>query len=129
MDDRADSERAAGDAGGPVVLWLGAGPPPAALAEILSALFDRPGIDLRRAGLEDVTRCLLEETRPRAVASALYWSGGDVLDAALRLQAAGWQGPYRALSPPLPDPGVIEREVRSLCPALDFAVISLGRDG
>ena len=47
----------------------------------------------------------------------------EFIDLALELNRLGFSGEYRAISKDLPNPNVIEREVRQLCPHLDFKLI------
>jgi hypothetical protein len=48
----------------------------------------------------------------------------DCLDVAQHLFAQGYSGRYRVMAPNLPNPGMIRHEVRSLCPGLDFDIVT-----
>ena len=112
-----------------MVLWLGRAPPPDDLVPGLRGLLELPQAQIITHGLETLSASVLREQRPRVVVSTLFWPGGDVLDAGKALSALAYAGPYRALAPPLPDRALIEREVRTLCPGLDFAVIEFRAEG
>jgi len=63
---------------------------------------------------------LLRDVAPDVVLSPLLSHGFDALDLAMLLEAYRYQGRYRVLAPPLPNPSLIIDEVRLLCPGLDF---------
>lgn len=66
---------------------------------------------------------LLESVAPDMVVSALIGDGFDAIDVARRLACLGYRGPYRALSQPLPRPGLVRAEVRAAAPDLDFDLV------
>jgi len=66
---------------------------------------------------------LLHAARPDMVVSALIGEGFDAIDVARRLAQLGYRGPYRALSHPLPRPGLVRSEVRAAAPELDFDLV------
>jgi hypothetical protein len=106
------------------VFWVGVSRVPPGLARSL-AREAGIGATVVAVDLASLDADLIARLAPRAVLSLLSWSGGDALDVAQRLAAGGFAGPYRALSPALPDRSVIEAEVRSQCPLLDFAVVEI----
>lgn len=65
----------------------------------------------------------LARLRPSLVYSPLLATTFDCIDLALLLYKLGYDGRYRALSTNVPKPHVIEREVRQLCPKLDFKIV------
>lgn len=52
------------------------------------------------------------------VASPLVAQHFDALDLACELDLAGYTGKYLVLTPPLPRPEIIQREIAQLCPDL-----------
>ncbi len=80
---------------------------------------------LRFAELADLDSALLEQIGPDMVLAPLLAVGFDVLDVALRLHDLGFGGRLRAISPLLPNPGVVTREVAHLCPGLDFELLEI----
>jgi hypothetical protein len=84
----------------------------------------------RLACLGELDAGLLGAVQPDMVISALIGDGFDAIDVARRLVQLGYRGPYRALSHPLPRPGLVRAEVRAAAPDLDFdlVVVSHGPD-
>lgn len=77
------------------------------------------------AEFHEVTGALLNTVAPRYVLSPLLSRSFDCIDLAQLLVQEGYRGRYRAVATRLPDPGIIRREIRALCPELDFDVITL----
>jgi hypothetical protein len=77
----------------------------------------------RFACFTDLDVRLLALTQPDMVISALIGEGFDAIDVARRLRDLDYRGPYRALSHPLPRPGLITAEVRAAAPDLDFDLV------
>ncbi|MEQ3626479.1 MAG: hypothetical protein ABNH26_14770 [Celeribacter sp.] len=101
------------------ILYLGEHHLPSEFAHLLGCN-DVPmrAVDLAQLGP------IIAECAPVLVVSPLYWNDTDALDVAHRLCAAPYRGRYRALSshaPPRPE--LIRREVRKVCPGLDFEVL------
>lgn len=71
--------------------------------------------------------------RPRAVAVALFSMSYDVLDLAEGLARIGFAGRVLALSPPLPNRRLVQRELASQVPGLRFRLVTMAalaqRDG
>jgi hypothetical protein len=84
----------------------------------------------RFACFAELDAALLQTTRPGMVISPLIGDRFDAVDVARRLVELGYDGPYRALSPPLPRPALVRSEVRSAAPGLDFdlVIVSHGPD-
>jgi hypothetical protein len=78
------------------------------------------------AQFHEVTDELLATLAPRLVLSPLLAGTFDCVDLAQRLGQLGYRGPYRAIDIGLPDPELIVREVRTLVPGLDFAIVPFG---
>lgn len=81
--------------------------------------------DLHFCAFEQLDQTFIELLSPAVVITPLVSTHFDCADVALRLHAVNYAGSVRALGRDLPRPEIIEREVRALCPALDFAIIEL----
>lgn len=77
------------------------------------------------ADFHDVSRELLDDVVPHLVLSPILARNFDCVDLAQLLARFRFAGRYRAVGPPLPNPKIITREIRSLVPMLDFDVLSL----
>lgn len=75
------------------------------------------------AEIDEITDHFLEDVAPDIVLSSIFTPKFDALDLAQALRDAGYCGRYRALSPRLPNPGLIRREVREICANLDFDIL------
>lgn len=73
----------------------------------------------------EVSENLLAELVPHLVVSPILARNFDCVDLAQLLAHLRYAGRYRAVGPPLPNPKIITREIRSLVPTLDFDVLSL----
>ena len=73
--------------------------------------------------LDEVSEELLTRLCPTVVLSPVLALRFDCIDLAQRLYALGFTGRYRAVSDELPDPEMVEREIKQLCPGLDFAIL------
>lgn len=82
-----------------------------------------PSEGLAFIGFHEVTEVTLDYLRPGTVFSPVLARGFDCIDLALTLHKLGFSGEYRALAIGLPKPMVVEREVRQMCPQLDFGII------
>jgi len=47
----------------------------------------------------------------------------DCLDVALHLHASGFRGRLHVMTPALPDPSILRREVASLCPGIEVDIV------
>lgn len=63
--------------------------------------------------------------RPRAVAIALFGMSHDVLDLAEGLARIGYRGRVLALSPPLPNRRLVQRELAAQVPGLRLRLVTL----
>ena len=77
------------------------------------------------ADFVEVTDALLANLRPDVVLSPLLSGRFDCIDLAQLLLRLGFTGRYRAMTPPLPNPDIVRREIRSLCPGLDFDLLMI----
>ena len=73
--------------------------------------------------LHELTEATLTALGPGLVLSPVVAPTFDCIDVALLLKGLGYRGSYRALSVPLPNPDIVRREIRALCPDLDFDVV------
>ncbi len=71
----------------------------------------------------DVTTTTLEFLQPSLVFSPVLARQFDCIDLAITLHKLGYSGEYRALAVGFPKPAVIEREVRQMCPHLNFKIV------
>ena len=78
------------------------------------------------ARLADLDAQLLARIEPGLVVSPLFDGTVDCVDVAYRLSMLGFMGQYRAVAERLPHPAIVRREVKSLCPRLDFDIIETG---
>ncbi|SPH17849.1 hypothetical protein DEA8626_01376 [Defluviimonas aquaemixtae] len=68
---------------------------------------------------------LLAQVMPDIVLAPLLGQGFDILDLADRLSEMGYRGALHAVTPPLPDPDAVRREVTSHCEGVVFSLIVL----
>lgn len=73
--------------------------------------------------IDDLTPAFLERHNPQIIISPIVTSQYDVMELAVRLDQLNFEGQFRALSAPLPNPEIIISEIRFECPALDFDLI------
>ncbi len=79
---------------------------------------------MRFVSIEDVTDTLLAQLCPTVIISPALSKRFDCIDLAQLLCRLEYKGRYRAVSHELPNPKMIEREIRSICPNLDFGVLT-----
>lgn len=85
----------------------------------------RFGQDIGVVDFSAVDAALLSTFDPHFVVSPILTPGFDIIDVAIRLWQLRYRGAYRILTDkPLPDPGLVLREVRAQCPGLDVDLIS-----
>ncbi|MEM9248274.1 MAG: hypothetical protein AAGB05_06190 [Pseudomonadota bacterium] len=60
-----------------------------------------------------------------AVLSPLFWRGGDGIEVARLLERIQFSNPYRIVTPPLPRPEIVLREIKVTCPSIDLDLIEL----
>ena len=73
--------------------------------------------------IKDLTPAFLVIHQPDVILAPLVTSQYDVMELAIKLDQLNFEGRFRALTAPLPDPDIIMSEVRFECPALDFGLI------
>jgi hypothetical protein len=78
-----------------------------------------------RAASTNALLALVAAQRPRAVALALFGMSHDILDLAEGLARIGYRGRVLALSPPLPNRKLVQRELASLAPGLRLRLVTL----
>ncbi len=79
------------------------------------------------AEFHEISAELLQTLTPDIVMSPVLTRGFDCLDLAQALQASGFRGRFRVVAPDMPNPKVIQAEIRALCPTLDVAFIYVGK--
>ena len=72
---------------------------------------------------EDVSEETIARLCPTVILSPVLARNFDCIDLAQRLFSLRYTGRYRAVSDELPDPEMVEREIKHLCPGLDFAIL------
>ncbi len=75
------------------------------------------------SSLEEVSEESLARLCPTVILSPVLARNFDCIDLAQKLFSLGFTGRYRAVTDQLPDPEMVEREIRHLCPGLDFAIL------
>ena len=82
-----------------------------------------PSEGLAFIGFHEVTNVTLDYLQPSVVFSPVLAKSFDCIDLAITLHKLGFPGEYRALAVGFPKPTVIEKEVRQLCPHLNFRIV------
>ncbi len=75
------------------------------------------------AEFHEITEELLRTLTPDIVMSPVLTRGFDCLDLAQALQEGGFRGRLRVVAPEMPNPHIIQTEIKALCPELDVAFI------
>lgn len=83
------------------------------------------GSEVVFAEFADLDRAYLELIEPTIVLSPVFAAHFDCADLAVKLSDLGFTGSYRALGTDLPKPTMIEREIRGVCPTIDFAIVDM----
>jgi len=92
--------------------------------EWLQSGHQAPGVSsIQFVSINEVNEGLLEHLCPTVVISPALSKRFDCIDLAQLLNSYGYNGRYRAVSRELPNPSMVEREIRSLCPGLDFGIL------
>lgn len=76
----------------------------------------------------DFNPSVLRSVDPDIILSPLVARQFDALDIATALERARFPGDYRVLSPMLPNPDIIARELQSLAPSVDCGIMQIGND-
>jgi hypothetical protein len=66
----------------------------------------------------------LDKIRPQVVVAPLFSEEFDIVDVAEALSFAGFFGELWAVGPALPNPGLIEREIREFAGHITFRIVS-----
>lgn len=82
-----------------------------------------PGGGIAFISISDVSEELLANHAPTVVFSPVLARRFDCIELAVLLHNIGYTGSYRAMAKDLPKPELIEREVREICPRLDFKIL------
>lgn len=80
------------------------------------------GAQMAFVEFSEISRELIDMMEPELVFSPLLARGFDCIDLAQALFMSGFKGQYRAMARVLPDPSMVRREIRAMCPGLDFDV-------
>ena len=91
--------------------WLRAGQPLPADREVAFVSF------------HEIDAKLMADLAPGVVLSPLLATGFDCIDLAELLVTVEYRGRYRAVAVRLPNPELVVREIRQLCPSLDFDIL------
>lgn len=78
-----------------------------------------------KAGTTAAILSQIAAQRPRAVAIALFSMSYDVLDLAEGLARVGYKGRVLALSPPLPNRTLVQRELAGQVPGLRLRLVTV----
>ena len=73
---------------------------------------------------EGVTDAALKAYQPDVIYSPVLARSFDCIDLAQLLHSLEYRGSYRAVASDLPKPSVIEREIKHICPRLDFSIVA-----
>lgn len=84
-----------------------------------------PSSGISFVSFSEVTEDLISQHRPRVVFSPVLARSFDCIELAILLCKHGFTGGYRAMAESLPKPELIEREVRQLCPRIDFKIVKI----
>ena len=71
----------------------------------------------------EVTPEIVMAVGPTMVMSPLLSNSFDCIDLACVLQEAGFRGKYRALTRSIPNPRLVRREIKEICPEIDFDLV------
>lgn len=71
---------------------------------------------------------LLRSVQPDVILSPLVARQFDALDIATALEEAHFPGDYRVLTPKLPNPELITKELKNLAPSVDCGIMQIGKD-
>ncbi|MGR3492035.1 MAG: hypothetical protein ACU0DW_08250 [Shimia sp.] len=75
------------------------------------------------AAFDDINASLIDEIAPDVIVSELWAPGHDAADMATLLHELKYEGRYLALSPPLPRPAIVTKEVHCAAPNVRFELI------
>lgn len=91
--------------------------------QLIDRCTHRPEVVLGLA--RDLDAALIAQVTPCAVVFSLFAARHDAHAILDRLSAANFRGRVFALSPPLPDRAMVERELRARCPRLRLRILPI----
>lgn len=83
------------------------------------------GASITLTRLSQINAQLIARVAPDVVLAPLFSPDHDILDLARVLDGAGYRGPLRAWSPPLPDSALVCAEVRQIWGTRDFDILEV----
>lgn len=84
------------------------------------------GEALQFVGFDELTPRLLRDLSPSLLIAPLMGDGFDAVDVAHRLEAAAFEGRFRVLTPPIPQPGAVQAEIQEAAGRVDVDLMILG---
>jgi len=93
--------------------------------ELPQALRRVTGANITIVLLAMIDTSLIARLQPDVVLSPLFSPDHDILDLARALDKAGYTGPLRAYSCPLPNAALVRAEVRQIWGARDFDILEV----
>lgn len=81
--------------------------------------------DMIFVSFKEVSAGSLDYFKPTLILSPALAPAFDCIELAMLLHNIGYKGAYRAVVRDLPNPNLIEREVKSTCPLLDFGILKV----
>ena len=81
--------------------------------------------DMIFISFQEINEGYLDYYRPSLIVSPALSPAFDCIELAMLLRNIGYRGAYRAIVRDLPNPDLVEREVKSFCPLLDFGVLKV----
>ncbi len=82
-----------------------------------------PSGEIAYVPFQDIGESVLDLYNPDVIFSPALATAFDCIELALLLHNLGYAGSYRAIAKDLPNPELVEREVKQICPRLDFQVV------
>ncbi len=79
--------------------------------------------DMHFLGFDNINEAALALYQPHSIYSPVFARNFDCIELAILLQHLTFDGVYRAFGNNLPNPKLIEREVRMACPRLNFEIV------
>lgn len=84
---------------------------------------DFAGSRFHQTALADLDEITLDKIRPTLVISPLFSSTCDAVDVAELLSLFGYTGSFWAVSPKVPNPGLVEREMSDFAYGMNFRLL------
>lgn len=92
--------------------------------EVLNRNETLDGLAVKSLDFEALDDNTLDKYRPEVVVAPLFSEACDIVDVAEALSFAGYFGELWAVGPDLPNPTVIEREIREFAGHIVFRIVS-----